>query len=226
MPRLCRAPGCAAETSSHYSAYCSTHLGRLRRQGDVDQRSVTKTELASYQRLVQARIERNPASPAWDRLDDAWLQIVGHAKGILAAEKQGRVGVRHERIAACEVVTLGDAVSVREVVVCTLAMFVMWEMEPHKFRSNDGFRMQLARRVRRLTEANAAHYFDHIAVYRDPRRGAAKVFGGWLAGTLGGPGVDIDFPASEGRWYHSLGDPRLGDFSGPIPCSKVGPKLD
>jgi hypothetical protein len=131
----------------------------------------------------------------------------------------------------CEVVTLGDAVSAREVVVCTLAMFVMWEMEPHKFRSDDGFRMQLARRVRRLTEANAAHCFDHIAgkskrVYRDPRRGAAKVFGGWLAGTLGAPRVIIDFPASEGRRYHSLDDPRLGDFSGPIPCSKVGPKLD
>ena len=110
-------------------------------------------------------------------------------------------------------------------------MFVMWEMEPHTFRSDDGFRMQLARRVRRLTDANAAHYFDAIAskskrVHPDPRRGAAKVFGGWLAGTLGGPGVDIDFPASEGRRYHSLCDPRLGDFSGPIPCSKVGPKLD
>jgi hypothetical protein len=36
-------------------------------------------------------------------------------------------------------------------------MFVMWEMEPRKFRSDDAFRMQLARRVRRLTEANAAH---------------------------------------------------------------------
>jgi hypothetical protein len=57
------------------------------------------------------------------------------------------------------------------------------------------------------------------------RRGAAKVFGGWLAGTLGEPGVIIDFPASEGRRYHSLGDPRLGDFSGPIPSFKVGPKL-
>jgi hypothetical protein len=58
---------------------------------------------------------------------------------------------------------------------------------------------ELAWRVRRLTDANAAHYFDAIAnkskrVYRDPRRGAAKVFGGWLAGALGGPGVIIDFP--------------------------------
>ena len=40
--------------------------------------------------LVQARIERNPHSPAWDRMDDAWLHVVAHAKGILAAEKRGR----------------------------------------------------------------------------------------------------------------------------------------
>jgi hypothetical protein len=113
MTRICLAPGCAAETSSRYSPYCSTHRGRIRRQGDVEQRAVTKTELASYQRLVQARIERNPSSPAWDRLDDAWLHVVSHARGVLAAEKQGRAGVRHERIAAREVVTLGDAVSAR-----------------------------------------------------------------------------------------------------------------
>ena len=104
-------------------------------------------------------------------------------------------------------------------------------MEPRKFRSDDAFPMQLARRVRQLTDANAAHYLDAIAnkskrVHSDSRRGAAKVFGGCLAGTLGTPGVIIDFPASEGRRYHfSLGDPRLGDFSGPIPCFKVGPKL-
>ena len=46
-------------------------------------------------------------------------------KGILAAEKQGRAGVHNERIAARKVVALGDAVPAREVVVCTLAMFVV-----------------------------------------------------------------------------------------------------
>src|ERR1700757_1329611 len=115
MARICRAPGCASETSSRYSPYCNTHRGRLRRQGAVDQQAVTKTELASYQRLVQARIERNPDSAALGRLDDVWMRIVAHAKVILAAEKQGRAGVRHERIAAREVVTLGDAVPARAV---------------------------------------------------------------------------------------------------------------
>ena len=185
---------------SRYSPYCNTPSRPLRRQGEVDQRAVTKTELASYSEAGPgADRDATPTVPLGTTLTTLGWHVVGHAKGILAAEKVGRAGVRYERVAAREVVTLGDAVSAREVVVCTLAMFVMWEMEPRKFRSDDAFRMQLAGHVRRLTDANAAHYFDAIAnkskrVYRDSRRGAAKVFGGWLAGTLGGHRVIIDFP--------------------------------
>jgi hypothetical protein len=196
MPRTCRAPGCAAETSSRYSPYCSTHRGRLRRQGAVDQQAVTKAELARCGRLVQARIAKNPNSPGWSRLDDAWMHVVGHAKSIIAAEKQGKAGYRPERIAAREVVTLADEASPREVVVCTLAMFVMLEMEPRRFRSDDAFRVQLARRVRRLTEANASFYFDPVAdkgkrVYRDLPPRAARLFASWLAEALGGAGLHL-----------------------------------
>ncbi len=196
MPRICRAPGCTAVASSRYSPYCNIHRGRLRRQGAVDQRAVTKTELASYQRLVQARIAKNPESPAWGRLDDAWAQLGDHAKGILAAERRGQAGHRPARIAAREVVTLGDAVPARDVVVCILEMFVMWEMDQRKFRTDDAFRTQLARRVRRLTEANAAFYFDPVAdkgkrVYRDLPPRADKVFASWVAEVFGGAGIQL-----------------------------------
>jgi hypothetical protein len=196
MPGLCRAPGCAAETASSYSRYCNIHRSRLRLQGAVDQRAVTKTELASYQRLVQARIENYPDNSAWERLDEAWVRLVGHARDILAAERRGQAGYRPERIAAREVVTLGDAVPARDVVVCTLAMVVMWELDPRRFRTDHAFRMQLARRVRRLTEANALFYFDPVAdngkrVYRDLPPSAAKVFAGWLTDTFGASGLDL-----------------------------------
>jgi len=194
MSRICRAPGCAAETSSRYSPYCNTHRGRLRRQGAVDQQTVTKKELASYVRLVRARIEKNPDNPAWERLDDVWTRVVARAKDIVA--QRGGVRIRHEYIAAREVVTLGENVPPRDVVVCTLAMFVLWEMDQRRFRTDDAFRTQLARRVRRLTEANAAFYFDPVAdkgkrVYRDLTPRAAKVFAGWLAEALGGAGLHL-----------------------------------
>jgi hypothetical protein len=194
MPRICRAPGCATETSSRYSPYCNTHRGRLRRQGAVDQQTVTKKELAFYTKLVQARIDKNPNSPAWERLDDVWTRVVAHAKVIVA--RRGEARIRHEYIAAREVVTLGDTVPPREVVACALAMFAMWEMDQRRFRTDDAFRTQLARRVRRLTEANAAFYFDPVAdkgkrVYRDLTPRAAKVFAGWLADAFGVAGIQL-----------------------------------
>src|SRR5271166_889186 len=106
MSRICRAPGCAAETSSRYSPYCNTHRGRLRRQGAVDQQTVTKKELASYVRLVRARIEKNPDNPAWERLDDVWTRVVARAKDIVA--QRGGVRIRHEYIAAREVADGGQ----------------------------------------------------------------------------------------------------------------------
>ena len=129
-----------------------------------------------------------------------------------------------------EVVTLGDVVSAREVVVCALAMFVMWEMEPRKFRSDDAFRMQLARRVRRLTEANAAHYFDHIAgkgkrVYRDvaPREqpsvrwlaggDAGRIRGYYRFSRVGRP--PVSFPRRPPTW----------GFFGPYPILQGGSEV-
>ena len=69
-------------------------------------------------------------------------------------------------------------------------------MDQRRFRTDDAFRTQLARRVRRLTEANAAFYFDPVAdkgkrVYRDLTSRAAKVFAGWLAETLGVAGITL-----------------------------------
>ena len=69
-------------------------------------------------------------------------------------------------------------------------------MDQRRFRSDDAFRTQLARRVRRLTDANAAFYFDPVAdkgkrVYRDLTPRAAKVFASWLAEALGGAGIHL-----------------------------------
>ncbi len=121
------------------------------------------------------------------------MRVVGHAKDIVG---QRGVRIRHEYIAAREVVTLGETVPPRDVVVCVLAMFVMWEMDHRRFRTDDAFRTQLARRVRRLTEANATFYFDPVAdkgkrVYRDLAPRAAKVFAGWLAEAFGGAGLHL-----------------------------------
>ena len=112
-------------TTSRYSVYCSRHQSRLRRQGDVAQKAISKAELKSYLKLVRQRIAKNPTVPLGVDLRPAgW-----------PSSSMRRASWRPRRWAELafapppgrrEVVTVGDAVSAREVVVCALAMFVMW----------------------------------------------------------------------------------------------------
>src|SRR4051812_48115314 len=152
MPRICRAPGCAAETSSRYSPFCQRHRARLRRHGSVDQRAVTKADLKGYLKRVRARIEKNPDSPAWSALEGRWEALQQHAREVEAYFQSGRAGPRYERRAAHEVMKLGQAVEAREVIVTALAMWVLQELEPRRFKSDAAFRSQLIRRVRGLSD--------------------------------------------------------------------------
>jgi hypothetical protein len=141
-------------------------------------------------------MDKNPESPAWGHLDDRWRTLVGHAQGILAGYRQGRAGPRHERIAAQEVVKLADAVEPRQVVETALAMFLMQELDPRRFRSDQAFRTQLVRRIRGLTDLNAGEYYDHTSgktkrAYRDLPPRATAVLGLWLAEAFGAAGLHL-----------------------------------
>jgi quercetin dioxygenase-like cupin family protein len=100
MPRLCRAPGCDSPTTSRYSVYCARHQSRLRRQGDVAQKAISKAELKTYLKRVRQRIAKNPDSPAWGQLEARWLAVVEHAKGVVAEFQFGQAGIRYVRKAA------------------------------------------------------------------------------------------------------------------------------
>jgi hypothetical protein len=63
----------------------------------VAQKAISKAELKTYLKRVRQRIAKNPDSPAWGQLEGRWLAVVEYAKGVLAAEKVGRAGVRHAR---------------------------------------------------------------------------------------------------------------------------------
>jgi hypothetical protein len=147
MPRLCRAPGCDSPTTSHYSIYCSRHQSRLRRQGDVAQEAISKAELKTYLKRVRQRIAKNPDNPAWGQLEARWLFVVEHAKGIVAESQSGKAGIRYVRKAAAEVRKVAETATPRDVIETVLAVFVMQELEPRRFRSDPGFRFQLVRRV-------------------------------------------------------------------------------
>ena len=122
MPGLCRAPGCDSPTTSHYSVYCSRHESRLRRQGDVAQKAISKAELKTYLKRVRQRIAKNPDSPAWGQLEARWLAVVEHAKSIVAGFRSGKPGIRYVRKAAEEVLKVAEAATPRDVIETVLAM--------------------------------------------------------------------------------------------------------
>ena len=63
MPGLCRAPGCDSPTTSRYSIYCSRHQSRLRRQGDVAQKAISKAELKTYLSGSGSASRKTPTVP-------------------------------------------------------------------------------------------------------------------------------------------------------------------
>ena len=196
MPRLCRASGCERSTTSRFSVYCPRHQSRLRRQGDVAQEAISKADLKGYLKLVRQRIEKNRDSPAWGQLEARWLALVEHAKGIVAAFHAGKPGVRYVRKAAQEMLKVAEAAAPRTVVETVLAVYVMQELDPRRFRSDPGFRFPLVRRVRALADVSAGQRWDHKSdrvrrVYRELTPKAVATIGQWLAEALGGAGLHL-----------------------------------
>lgn len=196
MSGLCRAPGCDSRATSRYSVYCSRHQSRLRRQGDVAQEAISKAELKTYLMRVRQRIAKNPDSPTWGQLEARWLAVVEHAKGIVAAFRSGKAGVRYVRKAAEEVIKIAGVATPRDVIETVLAVFVMQELDPRRFRSDPGFRFQLVRRVRALADVYAGQRYDHKSnkvrrVYREMTPRAVATIGQWLAEMIGGAGIQL-----------------------------------
>ncbi|AOG07193.1 hypothetical protein [Bosea sp. RAC05] len=99
-------------------------------------------------------------------------------------------------MAASAVVKLADHVKAREVVEAVLGMYLMQDQEPRRFRSDEAFRVQLVRRVMRLSEVSADAWPDPNTgrvrrTYRDFSPGAASIIAGWLAEALGPTGLHL-----------------------------------
>jgi hypothetical protein len=196
MTRYCRVSGCWSPAASRFAACCPPHRAALRRHGAPDQKAITKAQLNPYLKLVKARIAKNPEHVSWVLLDERFRALVDHAQGILAAYTKGRPGSRFERAAADQVVKLAEDVKPRDIVEATASMVVMQELAPSAFRSDRAFWVQLARRVRALTDRHIGERWDNVRgrvrrCYRELTPRAALILGRWLAETLGIGGQHI-----------------------------------
>jgi hypothetical protein len=146
-------------------------------------------------KATRKRIEKNAGNAAWGQLEARWELLVYACKAELAEqETSGRAFFRPRREAAVEIVKVARDVKPREVVEVVLALYLMAELEPHRFRSDRAFLVQMVRRVRALTERNLGVYWDHQAqrnkrVYREMPPRASAMMGHWLAENLGVGGL-------------------------------------
>lgn len=202
--RQCHASGCGEPVSSKYSHHCQTHKARLRRHGAVDQEGITKAHLKPYAAMVRERIAANADNPAWGKLEARWAALGVHSDGVLASYANGRPSLSYQVAAATEVKRLSSLVSPRDVLVTTAAMVLMLAMDERRFRSDRAFRIQVARRVLGLTEANANSYLDRRTgkehrVYKELGPRTTETLGAWLVEALGAAGQHIARKEREER---------------------------
>ncbi len=171
MSRTCAAGNCA-KTTTGCSKYCERHKRALRRHGHSGQAANTVAELKPYRDRVEARRKKNPHSPAWGILRDRWATVVRGAEEVVAQYSQGRAAIRGEVLAAGHIQRLAGEATPEAVIDAALAMFLMREARPHRFKSDKAFNFELVRRARALAQSNAGSYFDQPSgmvkrVYRD-----------------------------------------------------------
>jgi len=190
--RICAVPNCGNPAASDYSPHCKRHKSTLRRHGAPDQRGITKAELAPYTARIEARIAKNPDSEAWPLMEATWATIVAEAK----TTASHRIGNRYQRSAANEIAAIALDCAPGEVIVTVLGMVLFWHERPLRFASDEALRVQIARRVRALSQRHVGLRYDHrtgqqVRVYREMTPKAAALVGRRLMTAFGGVGLQL-----------------------------------
>lgn len=208
--RTCAAPNCTSAAASTYSPHCKRHKSTLRRHGAPDQRGVTKAEIAPYLARIEARIAKNPDSEAWPLMEATWSAIVAEAQ----AGSCRRIGNRYDRSAADQITSIGSDASPRAVIATVLAVIALWTERPRRFASDDALRVQLARRVRALSQRHVGLRYDYrtgrqVRVYRELTPKAAAIVGRTLMTAFGGVGLQLAALDERDREAAQLAKQRL-----------------
>lgn len=195
MTSQCDAPGCRAPAAGH-SHYCTRHRKTATRHGHPLQEAITVAMLKPYVARVVARQRANKDSEAWTILERRWETVVAHAK-VITDEFAGGMAMHRPTVdAANQIQVLARDAPQGAVVRTAIAMYLMLEAEPRRFRSDKAFDYQLVRRVRSLAEMSKGSYYDHNTgksrrVYRDLPRRVVEAMAQWLKEGFGAAGLQL-----------------------------------
>lgn len=195
MSMYCAASGCSSPTAGR-STFCNKHRATKRRHGHHLQTSVSTTELQPFVKEVSSRWSRSPDNEAWAILSARWSLLVEHARQEVAKREAGAPVVKHHVMAAEQVSKLADTVAARSIIQTTLAMYLLQHAQPHRFKSDGAFGVQLVRRVRSLSSLGVGRTWDAKAkrmksTYKDFPPRAAEVLARLLADAFAVPGMQL-----------------------------------
>jgi hypothetical protein len=158
------------------------------------QEPILASQLPPYLSSIDKRQKANPNAAIWGMLVAHWGTLIDRCHSVLATYAAGTPTIRWEQQAAAELVRVADEAKAAEVWRTAAAMFMLRECEPRRFASDNGFVVQLGRRVRHLASVNRGSFFDASTggvkfVYREPNQRAAVLIGQMLAETFGVAGL-------------------------------------
>ncbi|MDY8109213.1 hypothetical protein U0C82_08655 [Fulvimarina sp. 2208YS6-2-32] len=108
----------------------------------------------------------------------------------------GRPIKRYELRAARELLRIIEGANSRPAIDAALAMFMMQELEPRRFRSDRAFWAQLVRRVRGVADVSVGRRWDHRAdrvrrVYSEVPPKALEYLQAWIVEAFGMAGLRL-----------------------------------
>ncbi|WP_457092735.1 hypothetical protein [Microvirga sp. P5_D2] len=136
MNNICSAPQCGTPASTRFGRYCRPHVAQLRRHGAIGQTGITKADLKVYRHIVEARLEKNKDKPLLTQLEARWGAVITYAATV-REEARSKPMVRYRREAAIETLRIGNNVKPRDVIEAVMAMYVMQDQEPRRFKNQD-----------------------------------------------------------------------------------------
>jgi hypothetical protein len=170
--RTCRVPGCGKQTDG-YSVYCSQHRRRQRRHGSAQQATISVTRLKPHREAIKRWLDGRPSENGWEPLRTLFRHLVEHCQTELELARTG-ASPRYLRQAHEDVLKVANEgpTVVDQAIITIAAMYRLQQEDRLAFASDDGFRVQLARRFRAHTDLNVAVTWSEAEgrnkrVYRD-----------------------------------------------------------
>lgn len=161
--KTCTAPGCTTTTVG-YSQYCANHRATMNRHGHSEQTAVKRKELATFEGIVRKYLTFNPDAGAWDVLDQMWLEATREARKLVDAFSRGTPMSKHRLAAAREILKTDRDCDWKEVMAVVAAAWMLQETQPSRFKSDNAFRVQVARLVRQIVPRGGNRYLDQKGI--------------------------------------------------------------